>query len=597
MARVANLLLAVLFWMCGEVAGEITGGELEQPPSAERVAALQAEAARHGWSAVALQLRGTALGLYERHGAQAQAWYDLYRWADLFGQTASEAVRRWNETVRQNGVGYTNVFEETNATDTPLADLVPPDLQAFMMGSQDFSDQFFALLSPLDHPAMVLHILSTLWRRNPAEFKTYANLAIAIAVVYDVPPPQSWPHRQVTQQALPRGLFPPALVFDFFIKSDRAGALLQPLQKMPASELKYVVDTSAGFEEMSWAQRTFQVPLTALGGVYDAVRYRRDRFAAGILIWPQASYRLPEIFQTGGICVDQAYFAAMVGKAKGVPTLIFCGVGLDGRHAWFGFLGGDGHWQLDCGRFLYEEFVVGFAIDPQTWTAISDHELMFLSEGFRRSPLFKTSLMHAQFSEVYLRGGDFAAAAKAARTAVNIEQRDLKAWYLLLEAQKAMGAPPRQLEATLQEAALAFQRYADVEADFKRRLARSLRGRGEASAADVLERGIAQYDETNRENISVQQAYDILQGSMEKDGVDAAIRTYYTVLNSFGRGAGIVFFQRVVQPFVEYLLKNERQSEAVQAVGLARRTMSVEPNAQLDVELRALEERVRAAVR
>jgi hypothetical protein len=597
MARVANLILASLLLTGGATAGEITNRELEQPPSAERVEAVQADAARRGWATVEAQLRTAAVGLYERHGAQAQAWYNLYRWSDLFGQSGREAVGGWRNAVQLFKVGYPEAYGDSFATDAPLGDLAPPDLRAYMMGSQDFSDQFFAILSPLDHPPMVIQTLATLWRRNPAEFREYSNLAIAIAVVYDVPPPSVWPHRQVTQQALPRGLFPPPEIFGFFVKSDRAGALLQPLRKLPASELKFVVDTSANLDEMSWAQQTFQLPLESLGKTYDSVRYRHDRFAAGTLVWPQASYRLPEILRAGGICVDQAYFAAMVGKAKGVPTLIFCGVGLDGRHAWFGFLDGDAHWQLDCGRFLYQEFEVGFAIDPQTWTIISDHELTFLNEGFRRLPLFKTSLMHGQFAEVFLDAGNNAAGAKAARTAVNMEQRNLKAWYLLLEAENRMGAPPRQVEATLQEAAIAFHGYADVEADFRRRLAGSLRARGEASAAELMERSVAGENEAGRENLSVQQACDLLRGSMEKGDLNASIKTYYTVLNSFGRGAGMVFFHQVVQPFVEYLLKNERPGEAVQAVGRARRTMRVESNSQLDLELGALADRAQAALR
>ena len=48
----------------------------------------------------------------------------------------------------------------------------------------------------------------------------------------------------------------------------------------------------------------------------------------------------------------------MVGKAKGVPTLLFRGVGLDGRHAWFGFLDSDGHWELDCGRYADQKLTV-----------------------------------------------------------------------------------------------------------------------------------------------------------------------------------------------------------------------------------------------
>jgi len=596
MARVANLLLVVVYCAGRVAAGEITASELGRAPSAQRLAAIQAEAAQQGWAAGAPRLREAAVGLYEQHSAQAQAWYYLYRWANLFGQTEQEAVSRWNDTVRLSRAGYGNALAGIPATDRPLGDLAPPELRAYVMGSQDFSDQFFTMLSPLDHPIMVIHTLTGLWQRNPADFQEYANLAIAIAVVYDVPPPSAWPHRQVSSQALPHGLLPPPDVFTFFIQSDRAGALLQPLRKLPASELKYVVDTSANLDEMSWAQQKFQVSLAALSNVYNVIHYRQDRAKEGKLIWPGTSYRLPEILQAGGICVDQAYFAAMVGKAKGVPTLMFCGTGLDGRHAWFGYLDGEGHWQLDCGRYLYQEFVDGFANDPQTWTVISDHELMFLSEGFRQSPLFKTSMMHCGFAEVYLEAGDNAAAAQAARTAVNIAPHNLKAWYLLLAAQERMGSPPRQVEAILQEAALAFQPYADVEADFKRRLVLSLRSRGETSAANLLAHSVGHEDETAREDLNVQQAYDILRNSMEHDGLDGSIRTYYTVLGSYGHNAGIVFFHQVVQPFVDYLLKNGRPSEAVQAVGRARRLMRVEPNAQLDLELGALANRVDAAL-
>jgi hypothetical protein len=597
MPRVVCLVLMGLVMAGAAAAGEIPDSEPAQAPSAQRVAALQAEAAQLGWAAVAPQLRSVAVRTYERQGAQAQAWYYLYRWADLFGQTGNEAVSRWTGVVQRSRAGYGQGFAGVHPTDQPLGDLAPPDLQAYVMGSRDFSDQFFTLLSPLDHPMMVLHTLAVLWRRSPADFRDYSNLAIAIAVVYDVPPPPFWPHRQVTQQALPRGLLPPAEVFGFFVKSDRAGVLLQPLGKLPASELKYVVDTSANLDELFWAQQTVRLPLAALGKAYESVRYRRDRLAAKTAIWPLASYRLPEILQTGGICVDQAYFAAMVGKAKGVPTLMFQGAGLDGHHAWFGFLDGDGHWQLDCGRYLYQEYAVGFAIDPQTWTIISDHELKFLNEGFRRLPLFETSVVHRQFAELYLENGANAAAAKAARAGVSIEPRNLDAWYLLLAAQERIRTPPKQVEMTLEEAALIFQRYADIEADFKRRLAGSLRGRGEASAADLLEHSVAKEDETSRESLNVQQAYDILQSSLQKKDIDASVKTYYSVLNSFGNGAGIVFFHQVVQPFVEFLLSNERPSEAVQAVGRARKVMRVEPNSQLDIELGALMDRVQAAMR
>ena len=98
---------------------------------------------------------------------------------------------------------------------------------------------------------------------------------------------------QVSANALPRRLHAPLDIFGFLVKSGRKGALLQPLGKLPASELKFVVDTAAGFDEMTWAQENVQAPLAAFGRVYDGVRYRRERIEGGTLIWPKASTGCP----------------------------------------------------------------------------------------------------------------------------------------------------------------------------------------------------------------------------------------------------------------------------------------------------------------
>jgi tetratricopeptide (TPR) repeat protein len=591
------LLGGLLAAVSAVVAAEIPAGELERAPTAERVAALQAEAAQVGWGPVAQELRAAAVGLYQRNGSKVQAWYYLYRWAELFSLPENKAVASWASNVRRAQGVPSPMPPEVTAGRQPLAALWPADLRAYVLASPEFSDQFFTLISPLDQPSMVFSILAGIWVRHPAEFKDYANLAIAIAVVYDVPPPPGWPHQQVSLQALPRRLLPPLDVFAFFVHADQTGATLQPLRQLPASELKFVVDTGAAFDEMTWAQKGLQVPLSQLARLYDLVRYRRDRVTGGAMMWPQSTYRLPDILAAGGICVDQAYFAAMVGKAKGVPTLLFRGAGLDGRHAWFGYLDGRGHWQLDCGRYAEQKLVVGMAFDPQTWTDLSDHELAFLSEGFRRLPLYQSSRIHAQFAEVYFRAGDFAGAARAARSAVNIEPRNLDAWYLLLGAMQRLHTTAPQLEGVLQEAARAFQRYPDVEAEFRTLYIQSLRARGETSLADQVERSTARKYEGSREDLSVQQARDMLVRSMANDDLNSCIRTYYSVLNSFGQSAGIDFYDQIVLPFVEHLLQNGRATEAAQAVIQARRTLRVEPNSQLEAELNALADRVQKTVR
>lgn len=597
MRKLVTFAAAVAFLAVPAAGGELTEQELAHPVTADRIADLQARAARGGWAAVSRDVRGVALQLYEKQGAQAQQWYYLYRWTQLFGQTEAAAVVSWSQAVKQAKAGHGNMQQESHPGQHQLGEFWPPDLQAFAMRSPEFSEQFFGLLSPLDYPPMVMSLLTQLWIRQPVDFREYAGLALAIAVVYDVPPPPQWPHAQVSAEALPRKLLPPADVFAFFVKADRAGATLHRLRQLPASELRFLVDSGAAFDEMIWAQHHVTVPLPELAKAYSLVRYRKDRLQSGVMLWTLPTYRLPDIVKEGGICVDQAYFAAMVGKARGVPTLLFRGAGLDGRHAWFGFLGEGRRWEFDAGRYAEQRYVTGEAIDPQTWLPISDHELAFLSEGFHRLPLFKSSRMHSQFAAIYGDLGNYPAAAKAARTAVNIEGRNLGAWDLLIATQAQMGAGAKAVEGLFQEAARAFQKYPDIEAEFKQLLSRSLRTRGETSAADYLERGLAHKYAVGREDLSAQQAQEIIMRSMARDDIRTATRTFYSVMESLGPGAGVAFFDQVVQPFVDYLLRNGETREAIQAVEKARKILRVEKGGAVEAGLNALADRAGRAAR
>jgi hypothetical protein len=192
---------------------------------------------------------------------------------------------------------------------------------------------------------------------------------------------------------------------------------------------------------------------------------------------------------------------------------------------------------------------------------------------------------------MYYNAGDFPAAAKAARSAIKSESRNLEAWELLLAAEARRGAGPRPVEDVLHDATVAFQRYPDLVASFKSRLASSLRARGQLAAAAALERGPAAKHEVSREELGVGQAMEIMQRSMENDSQQDRIRTYFNVLNTYGHGAGLTFFDQIVQPFVEYLLKESQPLLAQKAIGQARSTLNVVPNSLLDSELRALTER------
>lgn len=554
-------------------------------PTPERIKAVQAAAESEGWTPVAVRLFAGAVHAYElRQEDAASAWYLVARWCDLLGKSQARAGRQWLETLSKAGGLTENINREAILAlpDEPIAKLVTAETGAWLLGDRGFSESFFNLITPYDCAPRVMGILQQLREADARRFTTYAQLGLAIALVYDAPPPPQWPHWQVSETLLPRRLPKPQDAFKFLTDADLSGATLHHLAAIPAAELKFVVDLVAPFPELVWAQKSVKFPLVNLAKSYDAVRYRTDRIESQQYVWPGDRYALPDIYGEGGICVDQAYFATQAGKARGVPTLLFSGAGRDGRHAWFGFLGPNQKWVLDAGRYQEQRYVTGVALDPQTWGQLSDHELSFLSEGFRRLPPYRQSRQHQVFAELYLKLKQKPAAAAAARKAVNYERRNVDAWELLVEANDE--ATPSVREAILREAAQALQRYPDLNAPFVRALALSLRARGEVSAAEFEERSLARRGQMGgRSDLGVDQAVSVMAAAAPAD----QLRLYKQVLQQYGRDAGVDFYDRVTKPLLIQMLGAKRRGEMMQVLLQTRATLKPETDSQLDRELSA----------
>jgi hypothetical protein len=591
------LLLALL--LCGSIAAQetlaIPAEELARAPTAARISALVDRATAQGWGSVMPALRSGAQSAYAANSGYSAQWYYLYRWARLLGTPYAKAIQDWIKSVEKAQVAHANMAASYEYRPGSLAAGLSRELLLALLGNATMSEEFFQLLSPLDNPAEVLAILQKIQQKEPALFAAYPSLALAVAVVHDVPPSPQWPHGQVSATLLPRKPPPPELLFGHLARQDRANGTAHKLVRLPASELKFLVDIVTPFAELDWARQNVAPGLADLGKAYDLIKYRKDRVAANQYNWPGNAYTLPVIFQQGGICVDQAYFASTAGKAKGIPTIMFRGAGLDGRHAWFGFLDANQRWQLDCGRYEEQKFVTGLAFDPQTWGNINDHELLFITERFRALPTYKLSVLHAEFAGDYLREGRLDLALKAARESVNRDRRNLDGWEILLAAQKA-GAPAdlRAQEAILREAVLAFQKYPDLEIRFSRALIEILRQRGETSLAAFEEQRLAKKYQAGRQDLSLGQMAAVMQRSMKTDDLATQIKVFNRTLDTSGRGAGIDFYDNLVVPFVVHLASQGQMPAALQAVERAKRTLRVEPGSQLEGEIATLAARLKS---
>jgi tetratricopeptide (TPR) repeat protein len=597
-ARAVPLRLAILLFLSVRFAAAqevlvIPAEELGRAPTAARVTVLVDRAAAQGWGSVTPALRTAAMQAYATGSGYVPAWYYLYRWADLLGTPYNKALQDWVKAVEKAGVAHQNMPARYEYRPGSLSAHAPRELQLALLGNAVMSEEFFTLLAPVDNPAEVLTVLQKVHTAEPALWAEYGSLALALAVVYDTPPSPYWPHGQVDDRVLPRRLPAPEKIFAYLARLDRTNVSLHRLRRLPAGELKFLVDLAVPFTELDWARQNVPPGLADLGKAYDLIKYRKDRIEKGQFIWPGPDYRLATILQQGGICVDQAYFASTAGKAKGIPTIMFRGAGLDGRHAWFGYLDANQKWQLDCGRYAEQKFVVGLAYDPQTWGNINDHELGFITERFRALPTYKLSVMHAAFAGEYLRDSQPDMALKAAREAVNRDRRNLNAWGILLQAQAAASPDQRAQENILREAVLAFKKYPDLEIAFSRQLVTVLRQRGESSVADFEEQRLGKKYQSTRVDLSVQQAAGTVERSMKSDDVATQIKVYNRILDTAGQGQAIDFYDKVVTPFVTHLAEQGQVPAALQCLDRARRTLRVEPGRQLDREMTALAAQVK----
>ncbi|NDE85502.1 MAG: hypothetical protein EB056_05690, partial [Verrucomicrobia bacterium] len=210
---------------------------------------------------------------------------------------------------------------------------------------------FFENLNPGDHPKQAVGILSDMQKKYPEDVAALPRLAVALALVFDQPFPKNWPHGQVLHAAVPWEEPMPVERLHTMAALQKERRYLLDLRDLMVDELKYIVDHPLTDLEMEWARKNVTASRSGFDKVFSGIRYDVPRYERNVLTWPYPNYTLAEIRQRGGICVDQAYFAAITGKAKGLPTLFFTGQGDSGGHAWFGYLEAPGRWETDCGRY------------------------------------------------------------------------------------------------------------------------------------------------------------------------------------------------------------------------------------------------------
>jgi len=428
---------------------------------------------------------------------------------------------------------------------------------------------FLENLRPEDNATAAVQILLQIQMTHPESIKELPCLAVAIALVFDQPFPRYWPHHQVSHKLVPLEKGDPVRRMDQMTELQVARRYLTDLRDFTVSEMKFIVDHPLIDSEMEWARENVTASRSGYSKVFSSIRYDIPRFESNQLMWPYGTYLLSEIKSRGGICVDQAYFAAMTGKAKGLPTLYFSGQGDDGGHAWFGYMDSPGHWETDCGRYESQNYPVGNAVDPQTWKPISDTELIFLAKSRERSVGFQQAKLCTDLARTVVRDD----ASRWLNAALAFQPEFLPAWYLQGELLEERKAPPEGMRDFWSCFTKRFATFPDLRVVGQEKLLEFAKSRGDDQDVKSLSRQIQVQNRTRRFDLGIGSAAAEVGEKIESGNWGDAEAAFRKALREFKGQAGGNLYYGLVVPFVESALAEGKVSVAKSSLAEAKRIL------------------------
>ncbi|MGF1678636.1 MAG: hypothetical protein ACFCUX_05510 [Candidatus Methylacidiphilales bacterium] len=470
-----------------------------------------------------------------------------------------------------------------------------PNLQAAFIeiGQRpEVRDVFLAALDSRDHEKEALGIFLKLFHEEKDAFPRYGELAAAFAVVFDVPFPVNWPHHQVARAQVPLGKEDPLERFRYYVALNESRKTEYDLTELPVSKLIFVVDSVVDLAEFTWVQEKGKMKLSQLDRAFYAVQYDIHRMKKQTYDWPHQDYRLETILKEGGICVDQAYFAAQSGKAIGVPTLYFVGQGTDGGHAWFGYLKKKNDWDMDVGRYESQNYPVGHALNPQRWEYIKDTELVRYKKDAGLDPAVKAGREALRFIRM---GRTPEQRIKIAECAIRLDSQNIDAWRWLASFHRDQKATA-ELRSVLDRWILQFDKQIDDKVEGQTLLLAVMQEQNDP-AAEALRKSIQRENRKKRFDIGIDSGASAVIEMLDAENWDGAENEFRKLLRRFDDHGGGSLFYSLVEPYVLACLEAGHQDRALAGMKYAERRMSPARDSILEMEFQKLAAKLEKAAK
>ena len=498
-----------------------------------------------------------------REGRDFFSWFDHWRWVELYGKLYG---RTGDHSLKETFIEVGN-----NAS---------------------LQKTFLKALHPNDNEDAALGIFLSIARDHPDSIKKYGALAAAYAVVFDQPFPRNWPHHQVVQNDVPDDSSNPSQRFGEMVKAHLARKLEYDPSQLSVSELKFVVDHRLPESELQWVRGNVNFRRAGFDKIFSSIEYDRPRLEGGVFQWPYGNYSLASIREKGGICVDQAYFSSMAGKAKGIPTLTFVGQGSGGGHAWFGFLKNPGRWETDCGRYENQNYPVGNAMDPQSWTLITDDELDSLARGEKNLAGFRGKAVDYFAWALVNPSSDFY--RESLLRARTLHPAYVEVWKEEAKWVEKNLSDLREKRNFWDAWLKAFSNTVDLKIEGQKKLANVYDEMGNPRQADRIRSLIVKQNRSGRFDLAIKEGAELIMGKLEKKLWVDAEKLFERMVKDFEKTAGGELYYGLVRPYVETLARSGQKEQAMDAIDFLkkRNVLDLGPGSIIGLEMQTLLQKI-----
>jgi hypothetical protein len=471
----------------------------------------------------------------------------------------------------------------------------PDNLQTFIALGEDetLSHLLVEKMVPKNVKAQTLQNLINLAQAGMADLHEYAALGVAFSLVFDEPFPNDWPHAQVSQSAVPIGDLDIVKRFQFYVQANRDKKLeLDPTQ-LRVEDLKYLVDSEVSLSELAYAQdESGKIPYDHFADAFFSITYNESRVSSEnqAFKWNFPTYKLSDIETHGGICVDQAYYAFLLGKGRGIPTIFFTGQGISGGHAWFGYLSRSGKWELDCGRYASQNYPKGYALDPQTWQQINDSTLQRLAKDGDSDPRYRPAKAALAWAQMHYDGPLYPQILEDARTLMPELAEPWQAEGDFID--KSTTATIDDKKTFYQSWINQFQNDPDMKVEAQKRLLVSLKAANDPDA-DGLQRDIVLENRSTGFDLGVQGSLGGIEDKFKAQDWDGAKIAFETSVRDFKDQGGGTFFNNIVEPYVMMCLQYGRPDQADDGLHFTEERMPMDSQSLVAMEFGQLKDKVK----